>query len=146
MANIEDFKEKLKSKGYKLTTQRRVILDVMAENKEKHLSSEEIYDLVKVKYPEIGLATVYRTLQLFEELDIIYKLNFDDGRSRYELHHDEIHHHHHLICLKCGNVIEMEGDLLENLEEAIETTKDFKIIDHNVKFFGYCSKCRNDKN
>lgn len=142
MNEVDNFKENLKQKGYKLTTQRRAILDVIIENREKHLSSEEIYDLVKDKYPEIGLATVYRTLQLFEELGIIYKLNFDDGRSRYELYHDEDHQHHHLICLKCGSVIEMEGDLLENLEEAIESTKDFEIVDHNVKFFGYCSKCR----
>lgn len=146
MPEIEEFKERLKKKGYKLTTQRRVILDVIMENREKHLSSEEIYDLVKGKYPEIGLATVYRTLQLFEGLGIIYKLNFDDGRSRYELYHDENHQHHHLICLKCGTVIEMEGDLLENLEEAIEQTKDFEIVDHNVKFFGYCSKCRSKHN
>nr|WP_284700639.1 Fur family transcriptional regulator [Thermoanaerobacterium sp. R66] len=136
----------MKQKGFKLTTQRRAILDVIIENREKHLSSEEIYDLVKEKYPEIGLATVYRTLQLFDEMGIIYKLNFDDGRSRYELYHNEDHQHHHLICLKCGSVIEMEGDLLENLEEAIENTKNFQIIDHNVKFFGYCSKCKQNKN
>ncbi|HHW56731.1 MAG TPA: transcriptional repressor [Clostridia bacterium] len=142
MNEVEKFKEKLKDKGYKLTTQRRVILDVIMENREKHLSSEEIYDLVRQKYPEIGLATVYRTLLLFEELGIVYKLNFDDGRNRYELYHNEVHQHHHLICLKCGAVIEMEGDLLEDLEKAIEETKDFEILDHNVKFFGYCSKCR----
>jgi Fur family transcriptional regulator, ferric uptake regulator len=143
---IDDIKESLKQKGFKLTTQRRAILDVIIENREKHLSSEEIYELVKEKYPEIGLATVYRTLQLFDELGVIYKLNFDDGRSRYELYHNEDHQHHHLICLKCGSVIEMEGDLLENLEEAIENTKNFQIVDHNVKFFGYCSKCKQNKN
>lgn len=143
MNEVDDIKKSLKQKGLKLTTQRRAILDVIIENREKHLSSEEIYDLVKEKYPEIGLATVYRTLQLFDELGVIYKLNFDDGRSRYELYHNEDHQHHHLICLKCGSVIEMEGDLLENLEEAIENTKDFQIVDHNVKFFGYCSKCKN---
>ncbi|SNX55328.1 Fur family transcriptional regulator [Thermoanaerobacterium sp. RBIITD] len=142
MNEIDDIKESLKRKGFKLTTQRRAILDVIIENREKHLSSEEIYDLVKEKYPEIGLATVYRTLQLFDDLGVIYKLNFDDGRSRYELYHNEDHQHHHLICLKCGSVIEMEGDLLENLEEAIESTKNFEIVDHNVKFFGYCSKCK----
>ncbi|MGF7431537.1 Fur family transcriptional regulator [Thermoanaerobacterium thermosaccharolyticum] len=146
MNEIDDIKESLKQKGFKLTTQRRAILDVIIENREKHLSSEEIYDLVKEKYPEIGLATVYRTLQLFDELGVIYKLNFDDGRSRYELYHNEDHQHHHLICLKCGSVIEMEGDLLENLEEAIENTKNFQIVDHNVKFFGYCSKCKQNKN
>ncbi|MDI3477247.1 MAG: Fur family transcriptional regulator, ferric uptake regulator [Thermoanaerobacterium sp.] len=146
MNEIDDIKESLKQKGFKLTTQRRAILDVIIENREKHLSSEEIYDLVKEKYPEIGLATVYRTLQLFDELGVIYKLNFDDGRSRYELYHNEDHQHHHLICLKCGSVIEMEEDLLENLEDAIENTKNFQIVDHNVKFFGYCSKCKQNKN
>ncbi|MBP2073083.1 MULTISPECIES: Fur family transcriptional regulator [Thermoanaerobacterium] len=146
MNEIDDIKENLKQKGFKLTTQRRAILDVIIENREKHLSSEEIYDLVKEKYPEIGLATVYRTLQLFDELGVIYKLNFDDGRSRYELYHNEDHQHHHLICLKCGSVIEMEEDLLENLEDAIENTKNFQIVDHNVKFFGYCSKCKQNKN
>lgn len=143
MNEFDKLKEKLKEKGFKLTTQRRGILDVIMENKNKHLSSEEIYDLVKRKYPEIGLATVYRTLQLFEELGLVYKLNFDEGRNRYELYQEDAHQHHHLICLKCGNVIEMEGDLLEDLEKLIEKTKNFEIVDHNVKFYGYCSNCRN---
>ncbi|WP_425449588.1 Fur family transcriptional regulator [Dethiothermospora halolimnae] len=140
---IEQLKTKLKEKGYKLTTQRRIILDVILENKGDHLSPEEIYERVKDKFPEIGLATVYRTLQLFEELDIIYKLNFNDGCSRYELNSDsKDHRHHHLICLSCGKVIEVQLDLLESLEETIEKDGKFKIIDHNVKFFGYCEKCK----
>jgi Fur family transcriptional regulator, ferric uptake regulator len=140
---IENLKSELKEKGYKLTTQRRVILDVILENQGRHLSPEEIYDDVRDKYPEIGLATVYRTLQLFEQLNIVYKLNFNDGCSRYEListSHD--HQHHHLICLSCGKVIEVELDLLENLEHEIEKEGEFKIVDHSVKFFGYCKDCR----
>jgi len=141
--NINKFKQHLKEKGYKLTTQRRAILDVIIENQDKHLSTEEIYDLVKEKYPEIGLATVYRTLQLFDEMGLIYKLNFNDGCSRYELYRSgSDHQHHHLICLKCGRVIEVNEDLLEVLEKKIEKFNDFEIIDHNVKFYGYCSKCR----
>ncbi len=140
---IEDLKSKLKEKGYKLTTQRRVILDVILENQGRHLSPEEIYDDVRDKYPEIGLATVYRTLQLFEQLNIVYKLNFNDGCSRYELiSTSQDHQHHHLICLSCGKVIEVELDLLENLEHEIEKEGEFMIVDHNVKFFGYCSDCR----
>ncbi len=97
---VESLKEQLKEKGYKLTTQRRIILDVILENQGKHLSPEEIYEKVRGKFPEIGLATVYRTLQLFEELNIIYKLNFNDGCSRYELNtNNGDHQHHHLICL-----------------------------------------------
>lgn len=141
--NVNYIKEKLKEEGYKLTTQRRVILDAIIENSGSHLSPEEIYDLVKLKYPEIGLATVYRTLQLFEQLNIVCKLNFDDGCNRYELNSDSNdHHHHHLICLNCGKVIEVKLDLLENLEYEIEREGKFKIVDHNVKFFGYCIECQ----
>ena len=64
--NIDEVKEKFKKEGYKLTTQRRVILDAIVENQEKHLNPEEIYDIVKIRYPEIGIATVYRTLQLLK--------------------------------------------------------------------------------
>ena len=141
--NIDNIKEKLKEEGYKLTTQRRAILDSIVSNRGNHLSSEEIYDIVKLKYPEIGLATVYRTLQLLEQINVISKVNFDDGCSRYELNtNSKDHHHHHLICLGCGKVIEVKLDLLENLEHEIEKEGKFKIVDHNVKFFGYCSECK----
>ena len=140
---MESLKDKLKEKGYKLTPQRRATLDTIMEHQGKHLSTEEIYDLVKAKCPEIGLATVYRTLQLLDELGLITKINFDDGCGRYELNtHIDDHHHHHLICLQCGAVIEVEVDLMESLEEEIEANYDFQISDHKVKFFGLCSKCK----
>lgn len=142
--NINTIKRKLQEEGYKLTTQRRAIINAMVENQEDHLSCDEIYNMVRKEYPELGIATVYRTLQLFEKLDIVYKLNFDDGYSRYELSiGSENHHHHHLICLNCGSVLEVKLDLLEALEEEIENEGQFTIVDHNVKFYGYCSKCRN---
>ncbi|WP_416197872.1 MAG: Fur family transcriptional regulator, ferric uptake regulator [Sporanaerobacter sp.] len=141
--NADSIKEILKEAGYKLTTQRRAILDVIIDNRGSHLSPEEIYDIVKDKYPEIGLATVYRTLQLFEQLNIISKLNFDDGCNRYEINTNTTdHHHHHLICLGCGKVYEVKLDLLENLEHEIEKEGMFRIVDHNVKFFGYCKECQ----
>jgi len=84
---------------------------------------------------------------LLEDLGILYKHNFQDGRNRYELNHpDEDHHHHHLICLKCGNVYEVEDDLLEHLEEEVENKYHFNIVNHQVKFYGYCSKCQNVDN
>lgn len=137
-------KEQLKAEGYKLTPQRRAVLDVIIDNEGKHLTTEEIYDIVKANCPEIGLATVYRTLQLLEKMGVVYKMNFDDGCNRYELIHNyENHHHHHLICVNCGNVEEVEDDLLGTLEENIEKKYKFKITNHSVKFFGYCRKCSN---
>ncbi len=138
----EELKAKLKEKGYKLTTQRKAIINVFLKNQSSHLSPEEIYDVVRDDYPDIGLATVYRTLQLLDQLNIIYKVNFDDGCSRYELNLDtEDHQHHHLICIGCGKVREVKIDLLDSLEAQIEKEGNFKVIDHNVKFFGYCSDC-----
>jgi len=141
--SIDKLKIVLKEKGYKLTPQRRGILEVIIQNQGKHLSTEEIYDIAKVQCPEIGLATVYRTLILLEELEVITKVNFDDGCSRYELNlHGDEHQHHHLICIKCGAIIEVQVDLLDNLEDEIERTHDFEIKDHRVKFFGLCSNCK----
>ena len=137
--------KKLKRGGYKLTPQRKAVIEVMLENQDKHLSSEEIYDVVKKDYPEIGLATVYRTLNTLDELSIIVKMNFNDGCIRYELDTDEEHHHHHLICRECGKVIEVKEDLLEDIEREIENKYDFQILDHNLKFYGICNVCKNSQ-
>jgi Fur family ferric uptake transcriptional regulator len=139
---IRMIEEKLKEKDCKLTPQRRAILDVLVENQSKHLSTENIYELVKSKFPDVGLATIYRTLQLFDDYDMIKKLNFGDGCYRYELSEDEKHQHHHLICIKCGNVYEFDDDLLEELEQKIKVKNNFKVLDHMVKFMGYCQKCQ----
>lgn len=145
MNNFNDtVNEKLKRKGYKFTPQRKAILEIVMENAGKHLSSEEIYDFVRTKCPEIGLATVYRTVSLLVELDVLSKLNLDDGFVRYELndHDGDQHHHHHLICSECGKIIEVKEDLLESLEEQIEKKYEFEIRDHKLKFFGLCKQCK----
>ena len=144
--DIEALKESLKQKGYKLTPQRRSIVDTIVDSEGKHLTAEEIYDEVKKKCPEIGLATVYRTILLLEQIGIVSKIHLNDGCSRYELvHEDEEHRHHHLICNDCKKVIEVQDDLLEELEERIRNTYGFDILDHSVKFFGICSECKNKK-
>ncbi len=144
--DMELLKNNLKEKGYKLTPQRRAIVDMIIEKEGEHLTAEEIYDEVKKNCPDIGLATVYRTVLLLEEVGVIYKLDLNDGCSRYELvHSNEEHRHHHLVCNNCKKVIEVEDDLLEELEEVIQTTYGFKILDHSVKFFGICSQCSDNK-
>ena len=140
-------KEDLKKKGYKLTPQRRAIVDTIIQSEGKHLTAEEIYDEVKKICPEIGLATVYRTIQLFEQIGLVSKLQLNDGCSRYEIvHSDERHLHHHLICNICNAVIEVEDDLLEQLEEKIKKQYKFKILDHSVKFYGICEECQKKMN
>jgi len=139
---IRMIEDKLRQKEYKLTPQRRITLDVLMENQSEHLSTEDIYQLVKEKYPDVGLATIYRTLQLFDEFNIIKKLNFGDGCYRYELSEDKKHQHHHLICMKCEKVYEFEDDLLDKLEDKIRKENGFEVVDHMVKFYGYCNDCK----
>ena len=98
---------------------------------------------LREKDSDIGLATVYRALDLLSELGILVQVDFGDGCARYELNNADpkAHHHHHLICLKCKNVIEFDEVLLDQLEAYIEKKSGFQIVNHEVKFFGYCSDC-----
>ncbi|MDN5347448.1 MAG: Fur family transcriptional regulator, ferric uptake regulator [Clostridia bacterium] len=139
--NLDNIYQRLHELEYKITPQRQIILKAFIDNATEHLSAEEVYNIVKERDPNIGLATVYRTLDLLAELEILQKLNFGDGKTRYEIGQRGEHHHHHLICLKCGRVEEFDHDFLESLEQAIAKKNNFTIIDHEVKFYGYCQKC-----
>ncbi|OEH85690.1 transcriptional repressor [Desulfuribacillus stibiiarsenatis] len=140
---LHEIKKMLQEDGYKLTPQREATVRILLEKDKEHLSAEDIYMLVKDKAPDIGLATVYRTLELLSELRIVHKLNFGDGVARYEItSDDEGHHHHHIVCLECGKLEEFEDDLLEEIEKRIESTKNFQIVDHRLSFFGYCKDCK----
>jgi len=141
--NMANLRQKFQDKRYKLTPQRQTILQAFIDNPSRHLSAEDVYDILRQQSSEIGLATVYRTLELLSELEVLHKINFGDGRSRYEINEaNNVHHHHHLICLECGKVREFADDLLESLEALIARTSKFKIVDHQVKFFGYCQECQ----
>ncbi|MBS6397043.1 MAG: transcriptional repressor [Clostridiales bacterium] len=141
----EQFADLLREKGLKVTTQRLAVLTALSQKPDSHLTAEEIYELVKVSNPEIGLATVYRTIQLLLELKIIDRIHLDDGYVRYELgnvyEQEDGHHHHHLICVKCGRVMSFQGDLLEAFEKKMEEKTGFRIQDHDVKLYGYCGDC-----
>ena len=141
----ELLRRKLKEKGLKVTHQRLLILSVLEQNSGSHMAAEDIYGLVTEEHPEIGLATVYRTLQLLWDMQLVDRINLDDGCVRYEIGHllmDETkHNHHHLICRKCGRVIPFDADLLDELEDHIEKAAGFRVQDHEVKFYGLCRDC-----
>ena len=138
-------KEKLREKGLKVTQQRLLILSVLEQNGGRHMTAEDIYELVAEDYPEIGLATVYRTLQLLWDIQLVDRVNLDDGCVRYEIGHllgnGSKHNHHHLICKECGKVIPFDADLLEDLEHYIEDSAGFHVLDHELKFYGLCREC-----
>lgn len=140
---VASVKEQLGEKNSRLTPQREAILRILVGKGNKHLKAEDIYLLSKDQYPDIGLATVYRTLELFERLGIVYRLDYGDGQSRYEFNPQiDEHYHHHLICLGCGKIQEFNDDLLEGLEKTIAARTDFQITDHCLRVFGYCAQCQ----
>lgn len=144
----EKFKQMLREKGLKVTNQRLLVLEVLAANRDRHLTAEDIYELVKEDYPEIGLATIYRTIQLLLEMQLVDRINLDDGCVRYEIGEvnegegEPHHHHHHLICKTCGKVFPFRDDLLDGLERHIEEETGFYVLDHELKFYGQCMRCR----
>lgn len=142
MTSFQFVAEKLQSSDYKLTRQRKIVVRALIENSGKHLSAEELHSFVRKCNPEIGLATVYRTLEILAQIEVIHKLELGDGRARYELSSGNVHRHHHLICLGCGSVTELNEDLLENLERLAAEKHNFRVSDHDVKVYGYCSRCQ----
>ena len=143
---------KLKESGYKLTTPREIILDIL-NNTSEHLSAEEIYFEVCKVYPNIGLATVYRTLELLVRIDFIFKFDFGDGRARYELKEgpEGPRPHHHLVCVNCNRVIDYTSSVNEVIalrkiiEKGLSKKYHFKISNHFFRFDGLCDKCQEGK-
>ncbi len=143
----EKFKSLLKSKGLKVTGQRLAVLKILQERVDEHLTAEEIFALVRAEHPDIGLATVYRTILLLSDMGLIDKLSLDDGFIRYEIGRSSAsgHRHHHLICLVCGKVFSFEKDFMEPLENEIAKLTGFQVVNHEVKLFGYCRDCKETK-
>ncbi len=145
-------KERLSEAGYKLTEPRQLILDIL-RNTDGHLSAEEIYLEAISKNPSVGLATVYRTIDLFFQVGMLQKFEFGDGKARYELVHDHVteNHHHHLVCLHCKTIIDYDDFLDEELELMHKRKSDlsekhgFKIINHTLHFYGFCENCQNHR-
>lgn len=118
--------------GLKMTEQRRVILRVLG-SAEDHPSVESVYERARQIDPSISIATVYRTLSLLDELDLVIKHEFQEGHSRYEVNWD---HHHHLVDLETGEVIEFQNEELEQLKEQIARDLGYDLIDHRLELYG----------
>jgi Fur family ferric uptake transcriptional regulator len=141
--SLKKIKKKLQEASYKLTPQRETTVLVLLENEKDHLSAEEIYMLAQLKSPDIGLATVYRTLEMLTELKILDKISFTDGLARYDMRKEGAKHfHHHLLCLECGDIEEIEDDLLLDVEKVVEQRFAFQVSDHRLTFHGVCKNCQ----
>ncbi len=120
-------------RGIKMTEQRRLIARVLSES-DDHPDVEEVYRRATRIDPHISLATVYRTVRLFQEARIVERHDFGDGRARYEMVPDE--HHDHLIDVKSGDVVEFRNDEIERLQRAIAERYGYRLVDHDLVLYG----------
>ena len=137
---LTSFKELLKQNGLKYTKQREVVLKTLYE-KNDHFTPEDLYIFLKNSYPElnIGIATVYRTLNLLEESNMVTSLSFGVAGKKFELANKP--HHDHMICKRCGLIIEFENDKIEQLQLEIARTHHFRLTSHLMQLQGICEKC-----
>ena len=135
----DQIEQKFQKKGLKLTDQRRTIARVILESKEAygesdHPDVDELYNRVSKIDPKISIATVYRTVKLFEEAGILTKHDFKTGKARYELNDD----HNHLIDIKSGNIIEFTDEEIEKIQKRIAEKHGYKLVDSKLEL--YCVK------
>ena len=135
----EKFKEYMLSQGLKSTRQREIILEEFLRAG-THLSTEDLYLLLRKKNPRIGYATVHRTLKLFAECGIAEQRHFGDGQARYEAS-DHGEHHDHLICVVCGKIVEFEDPRIEKLQDEVALKHGFNIEKHRLELYGRCPDC-----
>lgn len=128
----------LDAQNLKHTKQRDVILDVFLEAT-GHITGEELYHRVRAKHKSIGQTTVYRTMKLLCDAGLATEHSFDDGVMRYEIKHE---HHDHLVCVRCGKIIEFQCEKIEEAQNAVAQEYRFLILRHRHELYGHCENCR----
>jgi len=128
----------LESHNLKQTKQREAILEVFLEIK-SHITSEDLYQQVRELHPGIGYTTVYRTMKLLCDAGLAIERHFDDGVTRYEVEHE---HHDHLVCLRCGKIVEFECEMIESAQNEIVERYGFRLLRHRHELYGHCPDCK----
>ncbi len=128
----------LEDHNLKHTRQREAILEVFLKAR-GHITAEELYEKVRERYPKIGFTTVYRTLKLLCEAGLASERHFGDGPTRYEIEHE---HHDHLVCVRCGRIVEFECSMIESAQDRIADEYGFRLLRHRHELYGHCPRCR----
>jgi len=132
--------QQIKQAGLKVTAPRVKILKILENCGKRHLSAEDVYKELLSQQEEIGLATVYRVLTQFESAGLVCRRHFEGGQSVFELNHGD--HHDHLVCIKCGKIVEFVDSTIENRQARIASEHNFRIEDHSLVVYGICSECQ----
>jgi Fur family ferric uptake transcriptional regulator len=131
--------EILREKGHRLTPQRMLVIEAL-HNADRHISAEELYEQLHSRYPYANISTVYRTLELLKELNLVTETDFGEGYVRY--HVAEKGHHHHLLCQTCGKIMDVEEVALYPLKDTLLRKYGFDADLRHLAISGQCSRCR----
>ena len=131
---MTDGNQALKKAGLKVTLPRIKILEILQVPENQHISAEDLYKILLDKEEEIGLATVYRVLNQFDDAGIVSRHHFDSGKSVFELSTKQ--HHDHLVCLSCGKVIEFHDEVIESRQRDIAERNGIKLTNHSLYLYG----------
>lgn len=147
MAQLTSVYRRLEEGAKRLTPQRELIIKLFLDRPGEPLSAEEVHQQVRQQIHDIGMATVYRTLEMLTQLEILQQTQFSDGRARYEINlvTTDNHRRHLLVCMRCGRSEEFQGDLLDAVEERVTHERGFRVVDHELKFYGTCQPCQRKK-
>lgn len=132
--------QELKKAGLKATLPRIKILNILEAERGRHMSAEDVYKALLDSGEDVGLATVYRVLTQFEAAELVRRHHFEGGHSVFEL--NEGHHHDHILCVKCGKVVEFMDNTIEDRQRAIARQHGFEITDHSLYIYGVCGDCK----
>lgn len=132
-----DQNKELKKAGLKVTLPRLKILEILQNPNNQHISAEEVYKILLEQEEDIGLATVYRVLNQFDDAGILNRHHFEGGKSVFEISHKQ--HHDHLVCLNCGKVFEFEDEMIERRQEEIAARHNMKLTNHSLYLYGECA-------
>ena len=133
-------RQELRKAGLKVTLPRLKILEILANNEQRHLSAEDIYKELLDTGEDIGLATVYRVLTQFEAAGLVTRHHFENGMAVFELNRGD--HHDHLVCVECGSVAEFIDAAIEDRQKVVARERGFELHDHSMILYGRCANCR----
>ena len=136
---LDEILTKLRQRECRITPQRLAILNAFIQS-DKHPSVEQVYDQVRINFPTTSLATVYKTVTLLKDVGEILEISFADGRNRYD--GKKPYPHPHLVCTQCNRIVDPEVTLLDRLTSEVSQSTGYKIVSHQLEFFGICPACQ----
>ena len=141
----EELLQTLRDKGFRITWQRELVIRIFHENKDKHLSAEDVYEILQKKSEAISLATTYRTLRMFVEIGVLRELDFAESHKHFELVDPTEAPHHHIICLDCNETIEFEDEGINELGRKIAEKYNVEVVDMQFQIFAKCPNIKRDE-